>query len=135
MTITDVIDSENKCIIEIELDEDFEEKFVKSHRIRKWNDAHFESWFKNILRRVLITIEKGGYDTVYDVSTADRDVLGDIKDAQVGDIVSFWKLNNGEHTRYIAEISKATFVTEPLWKTDPSCRVKFKDVTRVIREL
>jgi len=134
MTITDVIDTENKCVIEIELDDDFEEKFIEIHKARKWNEAQFKSWFKNVLWRTLLTIEKGGYDTIYDKYITNK-IIGDIKNAKVGDIVSFWKLNNGEHTRYISDISKATLVTEPLWETDQSYRVKFKDITRIVRKI
>lgn len=133
MTITDVIDNENKCVIEIELDEDFEEGFMAVNKLKKWNTPKFKDWLKKILWRTLMTLEKGGYDTIYDKYTGKP--VGDLKDAEVGDIVSFWKENGGEHTRIITDIKRGIFVTEPLWETDKSYRVKHKNVTRVVRKI
>jgi len=133
MTITDVIDNEHKCVIEIELDEDFEKGFMEVNQIKKWSNPKFKDFFKKVLWRTLMSLEKGGYDTIYDKYTGRP--VGSLKDVAVGDIISFWKESGGEHTRVIADVRRGIFVTEPLWETDKSLRVKHENVTRVVRKL
>lgn len=135
MTVTDVIDSENKCVIEIELDEDFEQGFLEMKRLKKWHHGKFKEWFKGILWRTLLSLEKGGYDTIYDRHLKS----GDVKEARINDIISFWKESRGEqygeHTRVVADVKKGVLITEPLWETDPAQKVSYKNVTRVVRKL
>jgi hypothetical protein len=131
MTITDIIDNEHKCIVELELDEDFEKGFMQVHKLKKWDKNKFSSWFRNILWRALLTIEKGGYDTIYHKSES----IGVIKDAEPQDVVTFWKKVGGVHTRVIAKIHKNHFMTESLWETEKPIKVIFTDVVRIVRKL
>ena len=127
LSIVEISQDESKTTIDVELDEDIV-RWFKANRSPsgRWNSVEFKKWFGGILCKGWITLEAGGYKTIYQANPS----YG-TKTPKKGDLVSFYK--NGYRTRVVAEVAKKTIKLGPLWEGDSHGRVTLSDVIEIVR--
>ena len=130
ISIVDVDEKENKTAIDFELSDEVYEWFRKNHCSRgRFNNKSFKRWMARSLRLALVTLEKGGYKTIY------SRLMGGTPEGvcrpKVGDIVVFF--SDGYRTRIVSRVTKTGVEFEKMFESDRYRRTTYNGIFEITR--
>ena len=130
ITVIDVDEQQNKTLIDIDFSDEFFDWFLKTYNpnAKKLNKRVFAAWMKKILRKALITLEKGEHETIY--SRMESPVIGKC-DPQEGDTIVFFK--NGYRTGIVKSVTREGVKLEELFEGDRYKKATLQEIHEIIR--